>query len=175
MRTLSICVLMVFGLLNGAHAGEAMLRNVYQPLDGLGAGGPIVMAVPYVQYHYDMWHGMDKITGAWIPLTDSPKPLDSINLAAKSGLVLEFEELDVNPQRIRVIIDCTKITTDEPGGYPLNEVFDATLECLRLMIPPQPVQVEFTIRTRPTGQEKLAERFEQFQKNSRDQVFYKAE
>lgn len=159
-------------------ASVTFVTTVPQPLDGFDGDSPVILRVPYVQWHAPLDFGFLAVTKPFVPPTDAPQPIGDINLASVIGLKTRFEELEVSESKthIRITLDCAGIDETKLGGRDLLEIFSATLECFRQLCPTKgEFIVDFALIARPQGQEALIAKFAEFQKHPKDQVFWKGE
>jgi len=162
---------LVFAAAARLFAGESMLTQTIQPLDGLGSGEVVI--APVICHDWIAFSGFPTaiglITAKNVPPTNAPKPVDDINIASASGLVLSFTEdsagkgvvtLDCRALRIPQRLSCTEL-----------QAVGATLECLRQVAGPKLNAMTLTATLKPTGQEAIQKRVEAFIQQPKDKPF----
>jgi hypothetical protein len=151
-------------------AGESMLTQTIQPLDGMGSG-EIVIA-PVMCHDWNALSGFPTaiglITAKNIPPSNAPKPVGDINIASASGLVLSFEEDSAG--RGVVVLDCRALRV--PQQFSCTELQAvATLECLRQVAGPKLDTMTVRAMLKPTGQDAIQKIVDAFIKHPKEKPF----
>lgn len=146
------------------HAGETGLTTVYQPLEGVGAGKPRVLAVTCKDHYASS--GLSKaglITLANHAPTNDPEGPSDINLASLAGIKMNHGS--VTGKGPVLSIDC-RAAKPKVNGTGLGEIFRASLECLRRTYAGElsAATLEFVIPADMPELEKIAAEFEKHDK-----------
>ena len=152
-------------------AGESLLTQTIQPLDGLGSA-EIVIA-PVMCHDWNALSGFPTaiglITAKNIPPTNAPKPVDDINIASASGLVLSFSEDSAG--RGVVTLDCRALRVPQQFSCTELQAVGGTLECLRQVAGPKLDTMTIKATLKPNGQEAIQKLVDAFIKQPKDKPF----
>jgi hypothetical protein len=152
-------------------AGEAMLTQTIQPLDGLGSG-EIVIA-PVMCHDWNALSGFPTaiglITAKNIPPSNAPKSVGDINIASASGLALSFEE--DSARRGVVIVESRALRVPQQFSYTELQAVGATLECLRQVAGPKLDTMTIRAMLKPNGQEAIQKLVDAFIKHPKETPF----
>lgn len=160
------------------HAGESALTTTYQPLDGLGGGG--IRIVPVACHDWYRSSGMQTqislISAKNVPPTNNAKEAtQDLNLASVYGVRFSGDPDNVNGKGRDLSVYAPGLGTSKPSGYPPEEVFRASLECLRLALPPELRGETLTLKDPEKHADWLAGIVKEFNAHDRTKVFFTPE
>jgi hypothetical protein len=122
------------------------------------------------------WYGLSGfptaiglITARNIPPTNAPKPVDDINIASASGLVLSFAEDSAG--RGVVTLDCRALRVPQRFSWTELQAVGATLECLRQVAGLKLDTMTIKARLKADGQDAVQKLVDAFIKHPKDQPF----
>lgn len=162
----------------GLHAGESMLTTTYQPLNGLRGGG--IRIVPVACHDWYRSSGMQTqislISAKNVPPTNNAKEAtQDLNLASVYGVRFSGDPANVNGKGRELSVYAPGLGTSNPSGYPPEQVFRASLECLRLALPPELRGETLTLKDPEKHAAWLAEIVKEFNAHDRTKVFFISE
>lgn len=172
MKHLLTASLIVMSL--AAFAGESALITTFQPLDGLGSGEIVIVAVAC----HD-WYGhsgqptvIGLISAPNVPPTNNAKEAtQNLNLASLTGLRFETSDIGNVSAPLELIMDASQFK-ESKGGYRREEIIRASLECLRRCLPEKLQKTPLTLQAAEADKKWLSEIVREFNSHDRSKAFY---
>ena len=160
------------------QAGESVLTTTYQPLDGLGGGG--IRIVPVACHDWYRSSGMQTqislISAKNVPPTNNAKEAtQDLNLASVYGVRFFGDPANVNGKGRDLFVYAPGLGTPKAGGHPPEKIFRASLECLRLALPPELRGEPLALKAPEEHAAWTAEIVKEFNAHDRTKVFFTPE
>lgn len=137
-------------------AGTSAVTLIYQPILTYSEGSSPgmdepkrfrIMEVPFLHYHYHGHPSYHAIVYPNVMLTDAPREQiqGNSNLLASSGVRVSTGDLG---QEVAVAVDFSDLflPKDSPEGLTVDDIAEATLECIRRMAKDAEKKPKLTIR-----------------------------
>ena len=155
-----------------AIAGESSLTKTFQPMDGLGAGGVVVVEVTCHDWnsHSGQPTAIGLISAKNVPPTNSDKATSDINLASASHIYFGCQDIEAAVPDLVMAAD--KFVA--AGGYPKEAILSASLECLRRVLPAKLLNTELTFTSSPEDHDWMSKIVEKFNKADKAKPFYRS-
>ena len=165
-----LILLCLVSTLTSVFAGESGLLRIFQPLEGFGAGEPIIAPVTcYAHNTHSGWYlAIRYITLKYVPPSLDDPPVGDINLASLSGLSLWAGDGDDG--RTKITFDLTSLKPVH--GHTEIQIVVATLECLRRVAGEKLASTSIETKYRPSGQEDIKQLVSKFMKHPKDKEFH---
>ncbi len=161
-------------LVQWAAGGQSALTTTYQPLDGLAKAG--IMITPVVCHHWfanSASSAVDLIAVRNVPPTDNPAQAnEDLNLASVCGLNFSTCDLGVKPITPMITMDATAFQVPKRFSNPKEEIFRASLECLRLCLPDVLRTTPVTLKCNEENKAWMQKIVAEFNAQPRTKVFY---
>ncbi len=164
-----------FLLTIAGFAGETGVTYSYQVLSGLGEGGARLEKVYCADYYASsgMPTAFQLITAPNIPPTNSPQPVDDVNLASAAGIKID---VSVDKSPLKITINATMLTVPERFDTTPENLLRATLEAVRQtagLLKTKDYHVE--IKARGALEKQAAKLLKAFREHPKSKPFWKAE
>jgi DNA integrity scanning protein DisA with diadenylate cyclase activity len=126
MKALPLLVAILAAMILRAHASEASLSTIYQPLDPMVDGAVVVREVPFVTGGAYPEVFFNSITRPHIPQQSLGTPVGDINVASRAGISITCESAAAGQKKLYVTWDFSKANPELVN----EDLIKALLKCL---------------------------------------------